>query len=106
MARWRARLAAEAIAYFNTYASDDQEPTSSYDLPASMGAVYLSNIVARHARHAREHRGIRPSVVCMVNDSSILVVSQAGRKHYLSCSPVCNDGFGGGTCYDLQKTCA
>ena len=74
-AKRRARLAEEAIASFDVHAWDGQKPTSSYHSPASAGAAYLFNIAARPAR---ERRGVRPGVVQMVNDSSILMVSQAG----------------------------
>ena len=71
----RARLAAEAIASFDAYASNGPEPTTSYDSPVSAGAAYLSGVAARSAR---ERRNIRPGVVRMVNDSGILVVGRAG----------------------------
>ena len=73
-ARRRARLATEAIASFDAHASDGQELTTSYDLPASAGATYLSDVAARPAR---ERRVIRHGVVRMVNDFDILVVTQA-----------------------------
>jgi hypothetical protein len=69
--RRRARLAEEAIASFDAHASNNHEPITSYDLPASSGATCVA------ARFVRERRGIRPGVVRMVNDSGILVVSRA-----------------------------
>ena len=72
VAKQRARLAAETIASFNAHTSDDKAPTTSYDLPVSVGATYVSDVTARPAR---SRRGIRLSVVCMVNDTVIVVVS-------------------------------
>ena len=74
-ARWRVGLVVEAIASFDAHASDGQEPTSSYDSRASAGTTYLSNVAAQPIC---KHRGIQPSVVSMVNDSCILVVSRVG----------------------------
>jgi hypothetical protein len=73
--RWRTRLAAEAITFCDAHASDGHEPTTSYDSSVSVGTSYLSDVAARSVR---ERRDIRPGVVRMVNDSGILVVSQAG----------------------------
>ena len=74
-ARRQVRLAAEAITYFDAHVSGGQESTTFYNSPASAGTTYLSDVATRLAC---ERQGIRPSVVHMVNDSSILVVSQAG----------------------------
>ena len=46
-ARWRVRLAAEAIASFNTHTSNGLEPTSTYDSSTFTGAIYLLDVVAR-----------------------------------------------------------
>ena len=70
--RHRARLVAEAIASFDTHG---QEPTTFHDSPTSTGVVYLSNVAVGPAR---ECRGIRFGIVCMMNDFGILVVSRAG----------------------------
>ena len=67
----------ETIASFDVHTSDDRSPTTSYDLPVFAGAAYLSDVAAKPAR---ERRGIRPSVVRMMNDTSILVVSQIGSN--------------------------
>ena len=75
VAKWRATLAAETIVSFDVHTLDDMAPTTSYDLPVSTGATYLSDVADRPPR---ERRGIRPSVVRMVNDTGILVVSRIG----------------------------
>ena len=75
VAKRQARLAAETIASFDAHTSDDRAPTTSYDLAVSAGAAYLSDVAARPAH---KHRGIRSGVVCMVNDTGILVVSRTG----------------------------
>lgn len=66
--RHRARLVAEAIASFDVYASNGEEPTTFHDSPAFAGTTYLSDVAARPAR---ERRSIRPRVIRMVNDSDI-----------------------------------
>ena len=73
-AKRRARLAEEAITFFDIHTLDGQEPTSSYHSPASARATYLSDVAARPLC---ERRGIRRGVVRMVNDSGILMVSRA-----------------------------
>ena len=75
VAKWRAKLVTETIASFDAHISNDRALTMSYDLPVSTGAAYLSDIAARPPR---ERCGIRPGVVRMVNDTSILVVSRTG----------------------------
>ena len=69
------RLSAKAIASFDAHTSDDRAPTTSYDSPVSAEAAYLSDVAARPAR---EHCGIRPGIMRMVNDTNILVVSRTG----------------------------
>ena len=66
--RRRARLVAEAIASFDVYASNGEEPTTFHDSPAFAGTTYLSDVAARPAR---ERRSIRPRVIRMMNDSDI-----------------------------------
>ena len=78
-ARWRARLATEAIASFDAHASDGQEPTSSYDSPTSASTAYFSNVTTRLVC---KRQGIQPGMVHMVNDSGILVVSRAGATRF------------------------
>ena len=74
VARRQGKFAAEAIASFDAHASDSQMPTTSYDSPASAGATYLSDVVARPAC---KRRGIRLGVLRIVNDFDILIVSRA-----------------------------
>ena len=74
VARRQGKFAAEAIASFDAHASDSQMPTTSYDSPASVGATYLSDVVARPAC---ERRGIRLGVLRIANDFDILIVSRA-----------------------------
>lgn len=60
--------------FSDAHASDGQEPTSFYYSPAFACTTYLSNVAARLAR---ERRGIRPSVIHMVNNFGTLMVSRA-----------------------------
>lgn len=79
LARQQARLAAEAIAFFDAHALDGQEPTTFNDSSTFAGVFYLLDVAARRAH---ERRGIRPGVMRMVNDFGILVISQAGGNTF------------------------
>lgn len=96
-----ARLALKAMASFDAHASDDRDPTTSYYSPKFAGASYLFNTVARFSL---KHQGIRSGVVCIVNDTDILVFSRAGGNT-IQVVLQCDDGFEGTTNYDGQKTC-
>lgn len=50
VAKRPARLATEAIAFFDTHNLDDMGPSTSYDLPMAAGTPYLFNVVARLVR--------------------------------------------------------
>ena len=65
----------KAIASFDAHTSDDKGPTTSYYSSKSAETTYLLDVATRHAH---ERRNIRFGVVCMVNDTKILVVSQDG----------------------------
>lgn len=75
LAKLRAKLAAEAIAAFDEGASQQTEPSPSFDAPLPTGVAYLSDVAARSAR---ERRNLRPGVVRLVNDNNVLVVSRTG----------------------------
>ena len=55
VAEQQARLAIETIISFDAHASDDRAPTTSYELPVSTGAAYLSDFAIKHIR---ERHGI------------------------------------------------
>ena len=56
------------MASFDAHTSNDRGSTTSYYSLESVGAAYLFNTVVGRAR---ERQGIRPSVVCIVNDTTI-----------------------------------
>lgn len=85
MAKRQTKLFEEAIASFNMHTSDDEGSSTSFVSRMSVEAAYMSNVAASLAH---ERRGIRPGVVCVVNDTGIQVASRT-ESNITRVSPHC-----------------